>query len=406
MPRAGPALLCGLLLLALAPGAAGQGLKRLQHELEQAAEAGDWQAVAGVIPRLPRSVAGWRLALAAAERAPETEPQVLEALRAATAALEDAKAVARAEEATRESRSAAVRRTLGGWLAARGRWELVARLLEDGEQEIAADAAHALAEARVERGVEPLLEALARLERKQRRAPWDALDEALTRLLGTRREDAGGYRAAWKELAARGGVASVTSAQGEAALVREGLDLLGCPITGSRFVVVLDVSGPMRTQDAPGGGTRHQRACRALVDLLGRAPAEWRVNLVVYSSNASCWRAGSEGGPPLLHALGERARQSAIDFASASEPGGVMALPHALERALEVREARAIYLLTGSQPSFDGLTPVPAEEVLRPVREVAARRRVPIHAIGLPGADQELLHALAAATGGRHHRVP
>ncbi|MGE0707806.1 MAG: VWA domain-containing protein [Planctomycetota bacterium] len=414
--------------------------KKIKQALGEAITKGDWDAAGKQLKALAAAddKKAWQLMVKVVEKSPP-EAQLELILADAAKTMTNAGVQAEVRKTAVKSSQARIRRVLIGSLAEVKDWDGLAKALKDKDEQVAAMAAWALIDARAPEGVEPLLERLEQLE-KNRDGIWDVLNKGLGQLLGLRCSSAIEYRSRWELVKSQGGLDSVKpepQAEGEGevkTMVR--VRLFGRAIDCTRVVFILDVSGSMKEKDPDqlpddsdeagtrtrkGAGdsaqreggdeanllTRLERAQRQLKKVIANLPANFKINIVAYSSQVKLWR-----GPdvdhgkqqPELHPLSDANRKEAIAFVESFKASGVTVTDTALRRAYEVDGARCFYLLSDGTATHDGQTPVPTPEIISVLDEFKAKH-VTVHTLGFKDADVEMMKELAKHTGGRYSDI-
>lgn len=418
------ALLCALPLTA-AP-LSNADAKRLKQEIATKAGEGNWTQVGELLVQLAEAddAKTLKFLIKVAEKAPPTSGV---AARIADAAERMPSKAAQKElrKAAKKSKSEDVRRSIASYFAGQRDWEALIELLEDEATSVVALAAWRLTDAKVEDAITPMIDAM------DAAAPngetWDALRNALGRMLKRRLGSAGEFRSWWTTVQSKGGLDAVEP-EDEHEAGATSVRLFGREIECTSVVFVLDTSGSMTSIDAnqadplagsdgtkargagasqgpsqqPTGRTRLERAKIALNRVLEKLPAHFKVNVITYSTGVRVWKRGEPTG---LLPLDEANRAEAIEWVEAQKANGVTETDDALRSALNVEGVRCVYLLSDGFVTHDGTTQVPTEKVLEVVREAMRDRHVTIHTMGFEGADRSLMEALAQETGGKYSDI-
>jgi hypothetical protein len=330
-----------------------------------------------------------------------------------------------------------IRRELVLHMANAKEWGVLLSALQDKDEGVASLAAWRLVDNRIEAAVEPLLDLLEKLERNKS-GIWDVARNGLGVLLGQRCGSAIEYRSLWEIVKEKGGVSAVAPPKpeeraGGGGEMSSGVRLFGREIDCTRVVFILDVSGSMKERDPgqrlyddrdPGsrtrkvdgseagdGGaasklkTRLERAQRELKNVLRRLPANFKVNVVAFSSIVSIWRAENGDEPAKLHTLTQKNRKAAMEYVDGFSADGVTATDDAIRRAFSVEGARCFYLLSDGFATHTGKLPGISSEEMCGVVDEYKERHVTIHTLGFQGADVEMMQAIAERTGGGYSDI-
>ncbi len=330
-------------------------------------------------------------------------------------------------------KSAKLRRAVVLHMGNKKEWDVLIRAINDKDEGVASLAAWRLIDARVEGAVVPMIDRLEKLENKKA-GIWDVLRNGLGRMLGQRCSMAIEYRSLWETVQEKGGLAKVSppDEQRGGGEISSGVRLFGRPIDCTRVVFILDVSGSMEkidhdqafpvrggagTQVRKGAGnsemdeknrkklkTRLQRAQRELKYVINKLPANFKINVVAYSSNVKIWRAGQGDDGPGLFVLNAKNRKAACKFVDDFRADGVTATDTALLRAYDVNDARCFYLLSDGFATHNGRTPIPTSEMIA-VLDEHKDRHVTVHTLGFEGADREMMQEVASHTGGKYSDI-
>lgn len=438
---AGTALVVASLILAAWVGSPAHAaplskreINELLNEVSQAVKDQDWRRAADTLDRLSEAddKKVFKLMIKVAEQAPPHAEMDLVLIRAA-ANMTDKGVLDEVKRAARKSRASHVRRACIVHLGKVGGHEdILIDALEDSDEKVAAIAAWKLVDNRVEAAVEPMIKQLEKVEKNQS-GIWDVLKKGLGSLLGKECGSAVEYQSLWTLVKEQGGIASVEpKTTGQAApagrMESRTARLFGTEIDCTRVVFILDVSGSMEAIDpdqklydsdqeggsreraGPGSSgapekpplkTRMERAQRELVHVLKKLPANFKVNVIAYSSGVQLWRAHDGDIPPQLHPLNEPNRQAVIEWVQNLKASGTTATDTALLRGYEIDGARCFYLLSDGFPTHDGRTPVPTSDILA-VLEKFKERHVIVHTLGFKGADRDMMQAVAKKSGGNY----
>jgi hypothetical protein len=360
-----------------------------------------------------------------------SEPAVTACAKAA-ATLEDKKVRAELRKDVQNAKSPPrVRIMLAGALNAKDAEEapILLKLVADPTEEVAVPAIRALAEAKLESAIEPLIAAMEKQD-AARGATWEELRFALADLLGKKLNSAAEYKSRWASLKAKGGTKVIDTPDDPAPPEAKGetgkggapktVELFGREVACTRIVFILDVSGSMTAVDDPNVEvppetkgkepkkgeadvrSRIERAKRELKKVLKGLPKTAKVNIVSFSSFVRVWKSGN---PPVLHQLDDAAREDAIKFVDTFSADGTTVTDEALAKAFEIEGARCFYLLSDGEPTKDGTTRIPTEVILKLIEDKNATKKVRIHTLGFVGADQEFMKAVAKATGGEYSDI-
>ena len=410
-------------------------VKKLKAELGQAISAGNWDGVGEKIKALGEADDPkiWSVMVKVVEKSPPEEQLEL-SLADAASKMTSARSLKAIEKTALKSRQSRIRRVLVSSLARLKNWKGLIGALKDKDEQTAAMAAWALIDNKVEDGVKPMIDLLGKLEGK-REGIWDVLHKGLGKMLGQKCNSSIEYLSRWEHVQSTGGLAAVKQPEkshgGEAGggtMVR--VKLFGSEIDCTRVVFILDVSGSMkqvdpdqkqyegdddgntktRKKDNNVGGsqggegevdpnlkTRLERAQRQLVQVIEKLPANFKINIVAYSSRVQVWplSAKDTSGTPALLPLTTSNRKAAIEFVNGFKAHGVTATDTALRRAYEIEGARCFYLLSDGRATHDGSgTDVPTEAMLEVLEEFKAKH-VTVHTLGFKGADVEMMKAVA-----------
>jgi len=168
----------------------------------------------------------------------------------------------------------------------------------------------------------------------------------------------------------------------------------GLPVTSTRVVFCLDVSGSMGRRRGT-GATRFEIAKRELRNALERAPAESRVNLIFFDREVR----------PFAKSLRPLRRRGVLErmkaFLAKIRPVGGTNLFGALETAFADPEVDTIFLLSDGEPSAGRI--LDPETIAAEIRRRNQSRRIVLHCISI-GGDGSLLRRLARESGGRFVR--
>lgn len=421
---------------ALAAPLSKKEIKKLKAELGQHISAGDWDGVGEKIKALgaaddPKI---WKVMVKVVEKSPPEEQLEL-ALADAASKMTGSKSLKAIEKTALKSRQSRIRRVLVSSLARLKNWKGLIGALKDKDEQTAAMAAWALIDNKVEEGVKPMIDLLGKLEGK-REGIWDVLHKGLGRMLGQKCNSAIEYLSRWEHVQSTGGLAAVKQPEkghggGESGGTMVRVKLFGSEIDCTRVVFILDVSGSMKqvdpdqqSYDDDDGGTtktrkkkandvggsqggegevdpnlktRLERAQRQLVKVIKALPANFKINIVAYSSRVKIWPLSAKDttGTPQLLPLTASNRKAAIEFVNSFKAHGVTATDTALRRAYEIEGARCFYLLSDGRATHDGSgTDVPTETILEVLEEFKAKH-VTVHTLGFKGADVEMMKAVA-----------
>jgi hypothetical protein len=374
----------------------------------------------------------WKFLIKTAARVPENFGiEVI--VRKAAEAMSDPAVQSEIKKSALKSKNPKIRRELVMHMANKKEWGLLVKAIKDKDEGVASIAAWRLIDNRVESAVDPMIAELERLER-DKGGIWDVLRDGLGRMLGQRASSAIEYTSMWEIVKEKGGLAAIepkTEKRPEPGEMSSGVRLFGREIDCTRVVFILDISGSMkqidpgqrtyddtdkasRTRKVDGTDgeaskpsklkTRLQRAQRELKNVLSRLPANFKVNIVVYSSNVKVWRSGEGDKPAGLHVLSSKNRAEAKAFVDEFRADGVTCTDRALMRSFDVEGARCFYLLSDGFATHDGRTPVPTEQILGLIEEFK-ERHITIHTLGFQGADVQMMEAVADATGGKYSDI-
>lgn len=427
-----------LLLAALAQAAplTAKEEKALEKRLDEGVKNKSWDDVATTIEALAEAnkKKSWDAMLRAAQGAP-SDGQVPAALGRALARMDDKKVREDARAQVEKAPSRGVRRHLVLFFAGQSDWPPVIGALDDQDEVVASTAVRRLAAAKVEAAVEPMIEAMCKLDGTHG-GVWDVLRNELGKLLGVRLESGIEYRSKWQIVKSEGGLGSVRP---EAKAEDEGdpkggggssVRFFGSQIGSTRVVFVLDISGSMKAVDppaprsaprAPDGSTtrgppgaggeapppeeknRLQKAQAELKKVIEKLPAYFKINIIAYDHEVQYWRPGEEGKVPALHALDATNKADALRFVDTFQPRGATATHHALEAAYKVENARLIFLLSDGAPWMND-KPVPPAEVLAVV-DRNADKGVVINTMAFPGVPKDMMKQIADKTGGTYRDI-
>lgn len=414
-------------------------IKKLKQELGKAISAGNWDGVGEKIKALGEADDPkiWSVMVKVVEKSPPEEQLEL-SLADAASKMTKPKSLKAIEKTALKSRQSRIRRVLVSSLARLKNWKGLIGALKDKDEQTAAMAAWALIDNKVADGVKPMIDLLGKLEGK-RDGIWDVLHKGLGRMLGLKCNSSIEYLSRWEHVQSTGGLAAVKQpekkhggGEGGATMVR--VKLFGSEIDCTRVVFILDVSGSMKqvdhdqkqyegdedgmtktrkkakdnnvggSQGGEGEGevdpdlkTRLERAQRQLVQVIKKLPANFKINIVAYSSRVQIWplSAKDTSGTPQLLPLTASNRKAAIKFVNGFKANGVTATDSALRRAYEIEGARCFYLLSDGRATHDGSgTDVPTETILEVLEEFKAKH-VTVHTLGFKGADVEMMKAVA-----------
>ncbi|MEZ0229308.1 MAG: VWA domain-containing protein [Planctomycetota bacterium] len=311
------------------------------------------------------------------------------------------------------------------------------KLIADPLEDVAVPSIRALAEAKVESAVEPLIAAMEKQD-AAKGPTWEELRYALTDLLGQKLSSGAEYKSRWTLLKAKGGLKAVGSPDDptpEPAKQETGkghapktVELFGREVACTRIVFILDTSGSMTAVDDPNlelpkdpgtqgkdpkkpeGGpagpdprSRMERAKRELKKVIKGLPKTARVNIVTFGTFVRIWKPGVPS--PVLHGLDDATREEAQKFIDTLSADATTATDEALAKAFEVEGARCFYLLSDGIPTKDGTNRIPTEVILKLIEDKNATRKVRIHTLGFKGADPEFMKAVSAATGGEYSDI-
>jgi VWA domain-containing protein len=423
---------------ALAAPLSKKQIKKLKQELGQQISAGNWDGVGEKIKALGEADDPkiWKVMVKVVEKSPPEEQLEL-SLADAASKMTSKKSLKAIEKTALKSRQSRIRRVLVSSLARLKNWSGLIGALKDKDEQTAAMAAWALIDNKVEEGVKPMIDLLGKLEGK-RAGIWDVLHKGLGRMLGQKCNSAIEYLSRWEHVQSTGGLAAVKQPEkghggGESGGTMVRVKLFGSEIDCTRVVFILDVSGSMKVVDPdqqsydgdddgmtktrkkaksndvggsqggegeevdPNLKTRLERAQRQLVQVIKKLPANFKINIVAYSSRVKIWplSAKDTSGTPQLLPLTPSNRKAAIEFVNSFKAHGVTATDTALRRAYEIEGARCFYLLSDGKATHDGSgTDVPTEAMLEVLEEFKAKH-VTVHTLGFKGADVEMMKAVA-----------
>lgn len=450
MTRAAHALPFVLLLAALAHGAplTAKEEKALEKRLDEGVKNKSWDDVAASIEALAEAnkKRSWDAMLRAAQVAP-SDGSVPAALGRALARMDDKKVREDARAQVEKAPSRGVRRHLVLFFAGQADWPPVIGALDDQDEAVASAAVRRLSAAKVEAAVEPMIEAMCKLDGTHG-GVWDVLRNELGKLLGVRLESGIEYRSKWQIVKSEGGLAGVKP---ERPADEEGGDpkggggssvrFFGSQIGSTRVVFVLDISGSMKAVDppaersqprapdgsttrpppqptttggppGPGGETpggapaeknRLQKAQAELKKVIEKLPAYFKINIIAYDHEVQYWRPGQGGAVPGLHALDAANKADALRFVDTFQPRGATATHHALEAAYKIENARLFFLLSDGAPWLNDQR-VPPEEVLAVV-DRNADKAVVINTMAFPGVPKDMMKQIADKTGGTYRDI-
>jgi Mg-chelatase subunit ChlD len=304
------------------------------------------------------------------------------------------------------------------------------KLVADPSEDVAIPAIRALADAKVEAAVEPLIAAMEKQD-TARGSVWEELHLSLSDLLGRKLGSGGEFRVRWNALKPKGGMKAIDGPDdpkpADAAPEPTGkpgaphsVELFGREVACTRVVFILDVSGSMTEVDDPelalpaetkartpakdeaDPRSRIERVKREFKKVLKAMPKTTKVNLITFSTSVRLWKGGN---PPVLHALDDATREEAMKYVDTFRAEGTTVTDEALARAFEIEGARCFYLLSDGEPTKDGTTRIPTEVILKLIEEKNATRKVRIHTLGFKGADQDFMKTVAKATGGEYSDI-
>lgn len=241
-------------------------------------------------------------------------------------------------------------------------------VLADEEPRTAEAAAKALAVIGDPASIDPLIEALARVQRKDMRLEY-AFGHALTRITGHALGiDAEIWRKWWQREREkpfkRGKASDPTTGKG-------GARYYGFRILSSRVIFVLDVSRSM------GWNRRLISAKQELQRVLDRLPPTTQFNLLVYSDAAETWKRR------LVPANGRNV-EAALRYVEKQKPVNGTNTYDALMTAIDDPKVDTIFFLSDGNPSVasaGGITD--PELILAAVRAKNRMRGVRIHCIAI-----------------------
>ncbi|MBL4847722.1 MAG: VWA domain-containing protein [Planctomycetes bacterium] len=361
----------------------------------------------------------------------------------------DPKALEAARKAAGKTKVLQIRRALMFSFAARKDYGPLIDALGDKNEDLVYSAITRLMNDRVDAGVGPMIDLAEKVE-KGKSGTWIELRAALADLLGQDCNSAVEFRSLWVALKGQGGLKAakklgertVTGAKKKPAggHTRE-RTFFGRAISSSKVVLILDCSGSMVAKDRKrgnsrpsirrgpktggGGGTKAKdpqkagdpgkvvkpkpavsrlvRAQRALKKLIDNLDSRVQINIVAYSGvkNVRVWKTNMG-----IHPLTKANRKSAKKFVDSFFSTGATATDKALEKAYQIKGARAFYLLSDGSPSHGlGQTLAP-EEVYKVVRSGDKGRGITIHTMGFVGANRTFMQKLSSMTGGRYSDIP
>jgi hypothetical protein len=241
---------------------------------------------------------------------------------------------------------------------------VLAGRLKDPASYVVSAAARALGNRKDPEGVEPLIRALADLE-KRKDVTWIDVRAALTAICGFDFETAKEWESFW---ASRREGFDPAKDRGEKAepttVVRDEARFFTEAIISKRVMFVIDVSGSMREQDIPvedeagGGGTttrggpthmeaRLEVVKKALIACVRALKPDVRFNIIAFSDENRSWRPARQG----LQPADEAAKQDAVKWIEALEANGATETDKALKECFENIDVNTIVLLSDGQPT-------------------------------------------------------
>lgn len=180
------------------------------------------------------------------------------------------------------------------------------------------------------------------------------------------------------------------------------------PVSSTRALFVLDLSGSMR-EPAPGGaGSKLDAAKQGMLATLRALPASARFGILGLGCNEDGDYVDRDkktwGGRLQLRPASPAAKADAERFVRGLEARGWTNLYDGLELALTDPEADTIFLYSDGGASKGAL--VATAEILEELRRRNRFQRIQIHTVEVPGErnpadNRRLLAEIAAATGGR-----
>lgn len=421
--------------ISLADTLSGAEWKKVEADAAQALDKSDQDALRDAIDRASKdqSVRALRLLM---KIAAASEPAVTACTKACSA-LEDKNARKELrKEVLVTKHPARVRIMLASALHGKDAEEtpILVKLVTDPSEEVAVPAIRALAEAKAESAVDPLIAAMEKQD-AAKGATWEELRYALADLLGQKLASGAEYKSRWAALKAKGGLKAVGTPEdptpdtakqetGKGHGTPKTVELFGREVACTRIVFILDTSGSMTAVDDPNlelpkdpgtqgkdpkkpeGGpdarSRMERAKRELKKVIKGLPKAAKINIVTYGTFVRIWKAGA---PPVLHQLEDATREDAMKFVDTLSADATTVTDEALAKAFEVEGARCFYLLSDGMPTRDGTTPIPTEVILKLIADKNATKKVRIHTLGFVGADRDFMKAVAAATGGEYSDI-
>jgi hypothetical protein len=235
----------------------------------------------------------------------------------------------------------------------------IASRLKDSVPYVISSAAKALGKRKDKAGVDPLIKALADLEKKKDVA-WIDVKAALTAICGFDFDTASEWEAFWaskketfdpaKDRGEK--TTSSTEVRGEARFFTE-------VIVSKRVMFVIDVSGSMREQDIPvsegGSNDRAEKTYETRIDVVKKAliacikdlKSDVKFNVIAFSDGARSWRPSRQGLQPASGAN----KEDAIKWVSALNAHGATETDVALEEAFANVDVNTIVLLSDGQPT-------------------------------------------------------
>ncbi len=236
---------------------------------------------------------------------------------------------------------------------------LAARLKDDVAYVVSA-AAKALGRRKDRAAMDPLIRALADLDKK-RDVAWLDIRGALTAITGYDFETPSERDAFWASKRDsfdpekdRGQKAAPTTE------AREGTTFFTEVIVSKRIMFVLDISGSMREKDIPieeGGSTQRRGpgpkatridvAKKALIACIKDLKSDVKFNVIAFSTDFKAWRPSKQG----LTSAESAARADAIRWVQALEADGATETDRALEESFANTDVNTIVLLSDGQPT-------------------------------------------------------
>lgn len=432
----------GLLLIVASTGPARAGgissraFKGLQARSVKAVKEENWTEVATVISELSsdnsRKAVKWIIKLLEKSKG---SSEVFSAAERGFDGMSDKGALKEMRSEIRKSKDWHTRAMLINVARKRGKpddHEALIKAITDKNAIVATNAIRALCGARVESAVEPMIEAMEKLD-SNREPPWAELRLSLGELFAKELEAGADYRSWWTVLKGKGGLKAVSESDREAfrrdaaaakRAERGGMSsavkLFGSEIVCSRIVFILDVSGSMRTIDPDDGRVsepqgsvakgppdpnkpdprlRIERAKRELIRVIKALPASTHVNIMAYSTSVSLWKV--EG----LHKLTAKNKTDAVEFISKFQAKGVTATDAALRSAFKISGARCFYLLSDGKPSMGEGADIPPQSIHDLVEAENKVLKIRIFTLGFRGADTAFMRELAKQTGGKYSDI-